>query len=442
MVLLSFAITILLGAMLLWLPKATVHPGSLSFYDALFTSTSATCVTGLIVVDTGSQLTFFGQVIILVLIQIGGLGIMTISTFFIYLISGKLNIFEREILFDTISQDPMRNLKRLMMTVFVYTSVLELLGVCLLFSRFLTFYPIKKAIYFSVFHSVSAFCNAGFSLFSDNFVSLKGDLVINIVICGLIVTGGLGFVVVFDMVSNRRKSLRFFWSKLSLHSRLVLLLTAILILTGAFLFFLLERNNTLLSISPVNSVMVSFFQSITTRTAGFNTIEIGMLRNSTLLVLIVLMFIGASPGSCGGGIKTTTFLLFLASMYARFRMREDVNLFSRRIPKATLSKVTAILFFSLFVIILFTFILLVFERSEVSHDETRGSFLAYLFEVVSAYGTVGLSMGVTTNLQDLSKFMIILLMYVGRLGPLSLAIALKGRKEPQYKYLEENVLVG
>lgn len=441
-VLLSFSITILLGSFLLRLPHAKVEPGSLSFCNALFTSTSATCVTGLIVVDTGTCFTIFGQIVILALIQIGGLGIMTISTFFMYLISGRLNIFEREVLFETISQNPMKNLRRLLVTVFAYTAIFESLGACLLFLRFIDFFPVKKAIYLSVFHSISAFCNAGFSLFSDSFISHQSDPVINVVICVLIVLGGLGFVVVYDITSNRRNSLRMFWSKLSLHSRLVLLVTAVLIFSGAMLFFLLEQNNILADSSMSDGVLISLFQSITTRTAGFNSVNIGSLTHSSLLMLIILMFVGASPGSCGGGIKTSTFFLFLASMRARFLMHDDVNLFGRRIPKATISKVTAILFFSLFVIILFTFILLVIELPDISHHAAKGAFMPYLFEVVSAYGTVGLSMGVTTGLQNLSKFVIIILMIIGRLGPLTLAIALKSRKDPQYRYIEENVLVG
>ncbi|MDA3813186.1 MAG: TrkH family potassium uptake protein [Candidatus Cloacimonetes bacterium] len=441
-VLLSFALAILIGSVLLWLPQASTNSGSLSYCDALFTATSATCVTGLIVVDTGIDFTHFGQIVILILIQIGGLGIMTISTFFMYLISGRLNIFDRDIIFDAFSQDPIRNFKRLLMTVFGYTAALELLGACLLFTQFISSFSLKRAIYLSIFHSVSAFCNAGFSLFSDSFIAYQGHLLTNIVICVLIVTGGLGFVVVFDILSKRKIPKRMFWTKLSLHSRLVLMTTAILILSGTILFLILERNNSLAGMNSINSIMVSLFQSITTRIAGFNSVDIGMLRNSTLFLFIILMFIGASPGSCGGGIKTTTFLLFLLSMKARFRMQSNVSIFSRGIPKATISKVTAIIFFSLFIIIAFTLLLLITELPEVPHDQTRGSFLVYLFEIVSAYATVGLSMGITPHLQNISKFCIIILMYIGRLGPLTLAIALKSRNESKLKYMEENILVG
>jgi len=442
LVLVSFAGIILLGVFLLWMPQATPGSSHLSFCDALFTSTSATCVTGLVVVDTGSAFTLFGQITILVLIQIGGLGIMTISTFFMYLISGKLNIIEREILFDTISQDPVRNLRNLLRTVFYYTAALEVVGAFLLFSRFASLFPVKRAIYLSVFHSISAFCNAGFSLFPDSFISYQGDPVINITICALIITGGLGFVVIYNIISNRNKKIRLFWNKLTLHTRLVIIISISLILIGSLIFYFLERNNSLSGFRGIDSALISFFQSITTRTAGFNTVDMSALRNPTLLVLIILMFIGASPGSCGGGIKTTTFFLFLLSMKARFRIQENASIMSRTIPRATISKVTTIIFFSIFIIVTFTLILLIVEVPELSHNQTRGSFMVFLFEVVSAYGTVGLSMGVTSQLQSISKFLIIILMYIGRLGPLTLAIALQRRKKLKIKHMEENILVG
>ncbi|MBN1783308.1 potassium-transporting ATPase subunit KdpA [bacterium] len=442
LVLLSFAATILLGALLLMLPRATAGEGSLGFIDALFTSTSAICVTGLIVVDTGGHFTLFGQIVILILIQAGGLGIMTISTFFIYLISGRLNVFGQELLFDTITQDPMQNLRRLLMSVFIYTAVLELLGACILFIRFIPDYSFRHAALQAVFHSVSAFCNAGFSLWSDSLTVYRHDAVVNMTISGLIVLGGIGFVVVYDMVLKRRKSAKLTWMKLSLHSRLVILTTCVLIAAGTLLIFFLEFHNSMAGESVGHGLLISFFQSVTARTAGFNTVNMTSFRDSTLLVIVVLMFIGASPGSCGGGIKTTTFLLFLSSLYARFRLKQHVNLFSKKIPEQILSKVTVIVFFSLFAVILFTFLLLVIEIPQGSHNATKGSFLAYLFEVVSAYGTVGLSMGVTPFLDTLSKLLIVILMYVGRLGPLTLAIALKPRKEDRFKYTEENVLVG
>ncbi len=442
LVLLSFGIVIAAGTLVLMLPSATVEPGSMPLFDALFTSTSATCVTGLIVRDTGTDFTIFGQIIILILIQAGGLGIMTISTFFMFLVSGRLGILEREVLFDTLSQNPVRNLTRLLIIVFAYTFVIEAVGCTFLTYHFHKSYPAYQSLYLGIFHSVSAFCNAGFSLFSDSFLSYQDNAVINIAVCGLIVLGGLGFVVTFDLFLNRRNVGRHYWRSLSLHSRLVITVTAILIAASTLIFFLLENKNTLYGMPLGRKIIVSLFQAITTRTAGFNSIEIRSLANSTLFVFIILMFIGASPGSCGGGIKTTTFAIFIKSIYSRFRMRDDTNLFLRRIPKATVSKATAIIFFSLFILTLLTLLLMVFELPEVAHTETRGTFLEYVFESISVYGTVGLSMGVTNGLHNAGKVIIVLLMFIGRLGPLTVALALKGKREPKFLYAQENIMVG
>ena len=442
LVLLSFGIVIAAGTLVLMLPSATVEPGSMPLFDALFTSTSATCVTGLIVRDTGTDFTIFGQIIILILIQAGGLGIMTISTFFMFLVSGRLGILEREVLFDTLSQNPVRNLTRLLIIVFTYTFVIEAVGCTFLTYHFHKSYPAYQSLYLGIFHSVSAFCNAGFSIFSDSFLSYQDNAVINIAVCGLIVLGGLGFVVTFDLFLNRRNVGRHYWRSLSLHSRLVITVTAILIAASTLIFFLLENKNTLYGMPLGRKIIVSLFQAITTRTAGFNSIEIRSLANSTLFVFIILMFIGASPGSCGGGIKTTTFAIFIKSIYSRFRMRDDTNLFLRRIPKATVSKATAIIFFSLFILTLLTLLLMVFELPEVAHTETRGTFLEYVFESISAYGTVGLSMGVTNGLHNAGKVIIVLLMFIGRLGPLTVALALKGKREPKFLYAQENIMVG
>ena len=427
LVLLSFCAVILLGSLLLMLPQATARAGSLCFWDSLFTSTSATCVTGLIVLDTGSDFTLLGQIIILILIQIGGLGIMTISTFFIYLISGRLGVFEREVL---------------LVTVFLYTLAIEAIGFLMLTLGFWRFFPLQRAAYLGLFHSVSAFCNAGFSLFSDSFEGFRGDPLIGLTVSTLIVLGGLGFVVIYDLYLNRRTTLRLFTSRLSLHSRLVLTVTGWLIVGGTLAFYLLERSNTLAGLPVSRQILVALFQSVTTRTAGFNSVEVPTLANSTLFLFMILMFIGASPASCGGGIKTTTFAILTRSIAARFRMRGDVNFYERRIPRETVSKVTAIVFFTLLTLVVFTLCLLITELPEVSHGTTRGTFLEYAFEAVSAYGTVGLSMGVTSHLMDTGKVLIVLLMFIGRLGPLTIAIALKGRKEPKYRYMKENILVG
>lgn len=433
----SFAGLITVGTILLMLPLAT-HGESLSLVDALFTATSATCVTGLIVVDTGAKFTLFGQLVILGLIQLGGLGIMTYSTFFLYLLGSRLTLSSLDILQESYSQMPIDNLRGLLKTIFLATISIEMVGALFLTLRFLSDMPLQKSIYFGIFHSISAFCNAGFALFPDSFISYKGDLVINLSLFLLIIMGGLGFIVIFELWHQRS----FKWEKISLHSRLVLTVTTLLILGGSLLFFLLEYQNTIKHLPWGSKILVSFFQSITPRTAGFNTIDISLLSNPTLFVLIILMIIGASPGSCGGGIKTTTFAIIVSFITSRFRNRENVNLFFRGVPSHIVSKAISILFFTLVLIILGTTLLLISELAEVSHQESRGMFLDLLFEVTSAFGTVGLSTGSTANLTPLGRVIIVLLMFVGRLGPLTIALAIGKKDKIHYKYAEENVLVG
>lgn len=441
-VLASFFLVIIFGTFLLMLPQATVAR-SLSFVDALFTATSATCVTGLIVVDTGAAFTQFGQIVILVLIQIGGLGIMTFSTFFVYLIAGRLSLTEREILQDTLSQHPMADLARLLKLVLFFTLAIEAIGAGLLALRFIEFYPISKAIYYGIFHSISAFCNAGFALFATSFESYRDDILVNSVLSGLIILGGLGFVVLFDLFKNRRELGAQFFIKLSFHSRIVLFVTAILILSGHIIFFVLEYGNSLENVPFSGKILASFFQSVTSRTAGFNTLKTNELSNATLFFLMILMFIGASPGSCGGGIKTSTFAVLVSSVVARLHLQEEVNIFYRRIPGSIVSRAISVAFFSTLIVVIFTMLILVAEIPEVSHLETRGKFLEYMFEVASAFGTVGLSTGVTSELTRLGKILITLLMFIGRLGPLTVALAVQGREErPRFKYVQDSVLVG
>lgn len=433
----SFAGLIAVGTILLLFPQAT-HGESLSLVDALFTATSATCVTGLIVVDTGTKFTLFGQLVILVLLQLGGLGIMTFSTFFLYLLGSRLTLGTRDILQESYSQMPIDNFRGLLKTIFLATISIEMVGAFILTVRFLSDMPLQKSIYFGIFHSISAFCNAGFALFSDSFISYKGDLVINLTLLLLIIMGGLGFIVIFELRHQHSFQLK----KISLHSRLVLTITALLILGGTVLFFVLEYQNTIKNLPWGSKILVSLFQSITTRTAGFNSIDISLLSNPTLFVFILLMIIGASPGSCGGGIKTTTFAIIVSFITSRFRNRENVNLFFRKVPSHIVSKAVSISFFTLVLIILGTSLLLISELAEVSHQESRGMFLELLFEVTSAFGTVGLSTGSTANLTPLGRVIIVFLMFVGRLGPLTIALAIGRKDKLHYKYAEENVLVG
>ncbi len=442
LILLSFFLIILLGAFLLMLPQASVRQ-PLSFIDALFTSTSATCVTGLVVRDTGADFTRFGQWVILCLIQLGGLGIMTLSTFFVYLVAGRLSYTGREIVQDTFSQHPMAELGRLLRLVFLTTLSIEGAGAVLLGLKFSMTHGWSEAFYMGVFHSVSAFCNAGFALFPDSFVAFRDDAFVNAVLSILIILGGLGFIVIFDLFRNRGSLRDCFWRKLQFHTRIVLFATACLLVGGFFLIFLLETRHSVSGLPLGERLLAAWFQSVTTRTAGFNTLDIGDLSNATLFVMTILMFVGASPGSCGGGIKSTTFVVILASVRARFRMQEDVNLFHRRLSESVVSRAISVMFLSGIIVTLFTMLILVTESVGGQAPGRGDSFISYFFEVVSAFGTVGLSTGVTPQLSESGKCLITALMFIGRLGPLTISLAVQGRTNTvKFRYAKENVLVG
>jgi len=382
------------------------------------------------------------------MIQLGGLGIMTFSTFFIYLLGGRISFGSRDLLQETLSQAPGHNLKALLITVFRATAVIEGVGALLLTLRFLIDMPLPRALYYGIFHSISAFCNAGFALFPDSFVSYQGDVTVNLIVTSLIILGGLGFVVVFEISRLRKVRLQRrsywhnLWVSLSLHSRLVLFTTAILIASGFVFFLLFEYNNAIENLPWGAKLLTSYFQSVTARTAGFNTLAIGTLTNPTLLMLIVFMIVGASPGSCGGGIKTTTFAIVSSLISSRIRDREEINLFHRRVPREVVSKAIAITFFSFTLVLVFTMLLLTTEVGGISHETSRGLFLEILFEVSSAFGTVGLSTGTTPTLSPVGRLLITLLMFIGRLGPLTIAMAVGGEKRARFKYAQENILVG
>lgn len=440
-VIVSFAMIIIAGTFLLMLPWSA-QKKTMTFIDALFSATSATCVTGLTVVDIGTAYTLFGQWIILLLIQAGGLGIMTFSTFFVFLVMGKFSISGREVIQDTLTQLPIRNLAGLLKTIFLSTILIEIIGAIILAICFCGRCTIVKALYSGIFHAVSAFCNAGFSLFPNNLVNYQGHWIVNIVIMVLIVAGGVGFVVLNEVkryLSIRRKALK---SAFSFHSKLVIIITSILIFGGALVLFLFEMNNVLDKQSINIKILVPLFQSVTSRTAGFNTVDIGKLTDSSLFFIVILMFIGASPGSCGGGIKTTTAGVVLALLLARSRNQEEVNIGNRRIPNEVASKAISVTFFSIAVITLATILMMLIEEWGISHQFTRGLFLESLFEVVSAFGTVGLSTGITPGLSWMGKLILVIVMFVGRVGLLTVALAVGVKKAPQFKYAQEKVLIG
>jgi trk system potassium uptake protein TrkH len=402
------------------------------FIDALFTSTSATAVTGLIVVNTSSFFSLFGQIVIMFLIQIGGLGFMTMSTLFALLIGKKITLKERLVIKQDLDQFQLSGIIKLVRYILLVTFVIEGIGAIILFLRLIVDYSPLKAIYLAVFHSISAFNNAGFDLFGNSLENFTGDIVINLIVTTLIILGGIGFAVIAETYNRKRN-----FSKYSLQTKLVLTITVFLIIFGMVVIFFLEYSNpaTMGNLSIGNKALASYFLSVTPRTAGFNTVPTGALNSSTLFFVIILMFIGASPGSTGGGVKTTTFGAIFAVVYAMITGKKDVEVFKRRLVKEVIFKALSIIIISLILIVMVTMILTVTENKE---------FLDLLFETVSAFGTVGLSTGVTSSLSIIGKVLIIITMFAGRVGPLTLALAI-GRRQTQnnnIRYPKEDVLVG
>jgi trk/ktr system potassium uptake protein len=435
---LSFAGVILTGAILLWFPFSAMKD-HLRFVDALFTSTSAVCVTGLVVINVGKDLTTLGQVVTIFLFQIGGLGIITFSTVFFVLMGRGLSFKGREIVQSTFLHTPRRDFIVIAKMVLWFTFIIESLGTLFLFIRFSMDFPPGTALYHAVYNAISAFNNCGYSLFSDNLMGYQGDFLVNLTIMGLIVHGGIGFIVQYEILAWLKGAQK----RLSIHTKIVIVTTVILLLSGAILFYVFERNHIIKDVPIQNKILASFFQSVTPRTAGFNTVDIGLLTNATILLMIVLMFIGASPGSTGGGVKTTSAALLVMLMWNRLKGNLDLNIFNRTIPREIVSRSISIIFASAFSVAFITSVLLIAGEGKLPPTESRHFFLEYLFDTVSAFGTVGLSMGVTPKLNDLQKYALIVMMFVGRVGPLTLAFSLSrspgGRS---LTYAEEGVMVG
>jgi trk system potassium uptake protein TrkH len=437
---LSFLGIIAVGTFLLCLPSAA-RVGSASLVDALFTATSAVCVTGLIVVDTGRFYAPFGQVVILILIQLGGLGIMTFSVFFYLLMGHSIGFRDRRIIETTFSQFPTRDIYHLLKSVFAYTIVIESIGVGCLFLMWIGRFPLMETIYLSLFHAISAFCNAGFCLFSDSLIGFRENIPLNLCITSLIILGGIGFIVLKDLFELRVRGQG--RRRISLHSKVVLVTSAALIGSGMVIIFLIERDNILSPYPLGKQFLMAYFQSVTSRTAGFNTIPVVGLSNATCFILILLMFIGASPGSCGGGIKTTNVATLISLALNRYKGRDRADLFRRTVPPETVARSISIALASGVGVIFITVLLLITQLGNLSHLESRGLFLEYLFEATSAFGTVGLSMGVTPGLNAMGKLIVVIMMLLGRLGPLTLAFAMGRRVERGvFQFAEENILVG
>ena len=432
---LGFLSIIALGTVLLMMPFSTVS--SISAVDAVFTSTSAVCVTGLIVKDTPRDFTLAGQIIIMLLIQLGGLGYMTSATIISLVIGKKIGLGERLIMKEALNMLNLEGIVRFTKAVLFMTLLFECAGTVFLSFRFMDDHALPEAVYYGLFHSISAFNNAGFSLFSDNLMHYRGDLVVNAVIAILIVVGGIGFIVVSDLYNYWQKKV----FRVSLHTRIVLLTTAFLILAGMLLIYFFEHANpdTFQNLPLREKVLAACFASISPRTAGFNTIDYSSMKIETLFLTIILMFIGASPGGTGGGVKTTIFAVVLASMISITRSMKDTVIFKRRIPMETVSKSHLLVVLGLFFVIIMSLIVIRLEDT---------TYLRSMFEVTSAFGTVGLSVGdggsrsLSALFSPLGKLLISFAMFAGRLGPLTLVIAVISKKEETFRYPEGNVVIG
>lgn len=431
----GFIFIIFTGAFLLSLPIASASGNSQSFIDALFVATSAISTTGLTVVDLCSFYSLFGQIVILVLVQIGGLGYMIFIVMIVLQLGGKLSLGGKLILEESMSSPPYEEVSRFSRAIIFITLIFEFLGAVVLSLYWMREFPVKHAIFLGIFHSVSAFCTAGFSLFPDNLSAYRDSIVINMIIGILCIGGSVGFFVIYDVYNmvSRKKREDETPKKLLVHTKLVLIMLPILIITGALLIYLSEWNTPFPSFK--DRFLTSTFQAISaSTTTGFNTLDTGMVKTLGLATMVILMYIGASPGGTGGGVKTTTFGLLISSIISVISMKEELILFNRRISARTKDKAFAICTIALLLIALDVLILSVTEKA---------SFMEIVFETVSAFGTVGLSTGVTPALSVTGKIVLVITMLIGRVGPLAIGFSIRGKcKVVPIKYPEGGILVG
>lgn len=426
---LSFLGLILAGGILLSTPWAT-REDTTNYLDALFTATSAVCVTGLVVVDTGTHWTMFGQLVILLMIQVGGLGVMSFATFFALLLGKRIQLRQRLIMQQALNQPTLEGIVKIFRYLLIFSFIIEAVAGLVLAAHWAPDMGLPRALWYGIFHSISAFNNAGFDLFG-NFRSLTGhttDLLTNLVLSGLFITGGLGFVVLYEILHYPKTR------KLSLHSRIVLITTMLLIIIGFTVILASEYNHALRNLSPGGKILAAYFQAVTPRTAGFNSLDLTSLLLSSQLLIMFLMFIGGSPGSTAGGIKTTTFTVLWLAIYGILRGKKDTEILGRRIDHREVFRALAIALLALLLIFLITFLV------SLTHE---ADFTKVLFEVVSAMGTVGLSLGLTTELNEPGKILIMITMFLGRLGPLTIGYALAYEKrQPDVRYPEGKIMIG
>ncbi|MFD1336213.1 TrkH family potassium uptake protein [Oceanobacillus iheyensis] len=424
---LGFIAVIIVGTFLLTLPISTSEP--IGVIDALFTATSATTVTGLVVLDTGTEFTLFGQIVIMILIQLGGLGLMTFAIMIVLILGKKIGLRERILVQESFNQSTLGGLVRLVKSLLIFTFSMEIIATVLLSIRWVPEYGFGIGIFTSLFHVVSAFNNAGFSLWSDSLMGYVGDPVVNIIITFLFIVGGIGFTVISDLMRTRK------YHQLSLHTKLMIIGTLSINIIATIVIFLLEYTNseTLANLALDEKLWASYFQAVTPRTAGFNSLDIGSMNPATLTLTMFLMFIGAGSASTGSGIKLTTFIVIVLAVNAYLRGKKEAVIFKRSIPGQVVHRALAITVISLLMVITVIFLLTITEDAPYLH---------IIFEAFSAFGTVGLSMGLTAELSESGKLLLCILMLAGRIGPITLAFALARTSKGNIGYPKDDVFTG
>ncbi|MBC6975759.1 potassium transporter TrkH [Bacillus sp. Xin] len=424
---LSFITLTIIGTCLLKLPISTTTP--ISWLDALFTTVSACTVTGLGVVDTGKVFTLFGQIVILTLIQVGGLGIMSFAVLIAIMLGRKIGLQNRILLQQALNQTNIGGVIRLAKSLFLFSFTIECFATLLLAFEWIPKYGVSSGLYYSFFHAISAFNNAGFSIWTDNLMSQSHSILVNVVISSLIILGGIGFTVVVDIKRKRN------FKNLTLHSKLMLSSTLIVNIAATILIFIFEFHNpiSMKGFTPFEEGLAAYFQAISTRTAGFNTVDMAQLTKPSLLLMMLLMFIGAGSASTGGGIKLTTFLIMLLGVLKFLQEKDDIVIFKKSIKDGLIVKSLAIVVISISFIFFAILILSITEQVPL---------LLSAFEVFSAFGTVGLSMGLTPKLTIIGKLTIIFMMFFGKMGPLTLAFSFARKKQRKVKYPNEDILTG
>lgn len=435
-IVLGFFGVIFVGGLLLSLPICSATGQSVGLLNGMFTSTTSVCVTGLIVVDTGLAFSHVGHFLILCLIQLGGLGFMTIATVLFRMMRKRITLKQRMLIQESMNQDSLAGMVRLIRNVVSITILIETTGAVLLAFSFVPKFGLKTGVFYSVFIAISAFCNAGLDPLGQfqSLTAYTGDVGLNLTVMMLIILGGLGFTVIYDVWKEHR------WKKFSLHTKLALSMTAVLVIAGAVLFTLMEWNNpaTMGPLPAGEKVLAGAFQSVTTRTAGFNSIDQGAMTNGSFLLTLILMFIGAAPGSTGGGIKVTTFFVLLLTTYSIVCGRQEAVIGKRSLGKDLIRRAAAIAVLAMMLVLLSTLLICVIET-----NNPQVTLETALYECISALATVGLSCGLTPNLSSSSKLILMFLMFCGRVGPLTISTALaNGQKKSAIRYPESRIMIG